>query len=626
MRVYLLFSAILLVTFHSCENPSNPWKVKRDYQFPNVEVTNLESNRVVAGIVEIKCQASDDVGIYRVELIVDGVPTGSFDEKAPYILSWDTRSYKKDSHHNIIVKVIDLFSHVAYSDTLILIVNNSSNPPTIPTDICDITYNRTQIIIKWHKTQAPMFAYYELFHSLSFYGQKNSLAIKSSVIDTTQGLTGLDPNQMNWFWIAIMDTLGYQVTGSGHLFRNFPPASSTIFPILYQENTFTVEWSKNTDDDFLAYELYESTSSQMEQAQLLYRTEDKSDTVFIVQNIPNDEFRYYQVKTIDFGNLIAPSVPRGASSYLRIVYKMYQSYKYELYIMDIEGQDKLRLANNSVSNHNPDFSPDGSKIVYDASISGNRDIYMMNIIGKDRKRLTSANGDDTRPQFSNDGSKIVYTSKRDGNYEIYIMNNDGSDQRRLTIHDEADVDPVFSYDDSKIVFISYRDSVTNLFLIDLDTFDEIQLTNNDVYDIVDVKYSPLEDKVIYVSSDAAGPLIKMDLHILDIPTMTSQNLTDMESDVLNHEPVFTLDGQNIIYLSNNDIYMIDIYGQNKRQIASEISDMDGPDISYDGKFIVFLSYKYGGEDIFTINLDDLQWNRLTDGGFPKINIKFQRRR
>ncbi len=286
--------------------------------------------------------------------------------------------------------------------------------------------------------------------------------------------------------------------------------------------------------------------------------------------------------------------------------------------MDINGKDKLQLTS---SNSIPDFSPDGSKIVYESG----RDIYMMNVIGKDKKRLTSGNGDDFRPQFSNDGSKIVYTSKRDGNYEIYIMNNDGSDQRRLTTHDEADVDPVFSYDDSKIVFLSDRNIIRNLLLIDLETLDEIQLTDNDLYEIVDVIYSPVEDKVVFVSSDDT-PEIKMDLHILDIPSKTSQNLTDLGSDVLNHEPVFTPDGQNIIYLSNNEIYMIDIYGQNKQQIASEISYMDGPDISNDGKIIVFVSYKYGGEDIFTTNLDDLQWKRLTDDGYLKKNIKFQHRR
>ena len=58
---------------------------------------------------------------------------------------------------------------------------------------------------------------------------------------------------------------------------------------------------------------------------------------------------------------------------------------------------------------------------------GNYEIYVMNIDGSEQVRLTNNTAVDLEPSFSPDGFKIAFDSNRDGNYEIYIMNMDGSE-------------------------------------------------------------------------------------------------------------------------------------------------------------------------------------------------------
>ena len=80
----------------------------------------------------------------------------------------------------------------------------------------------------------------------------------------------------------------------------------------------------------------------------------------------------------------------------------------------------------------PVYSPDGRKIAFGSSRSGDFEIYVMNADGSDVVRLTQSSGLDVRPAWSPDGKRIAFTSNRDGNYDIYIVNADGSDPTNAT--------------------------------------------------------------------------------------------------------------------------------------------------------------------------------------------------
>jgi hypothetical protein len=115
---------------------------------------------------------------------------------------------------------------------------------------------------------------------------------------------------------------------------------------------------------------------------------------------------------------------------------------YEIYVMNADdGSGQTRLTDNSASDGDPSWSPDGTKIAFDSDRdeNGNRDIYVMNADdGSGQTRLTNNPDFDEFPSWSPDGTKIAFASDRDStnngeNDAIYVMNaDDGSGQTRLT--------------------------------------------------------------------------------------------------------------------------------------------------------------------------------------------------
>ncbi|UCC48931.1 MAG: PD40 domain-containing protein, partial [Gemmatimonadota bacterium] len=75
---------------------------------------------------------------------------------------------------------------------------------------------------------------------------------------------------------------------------------------------------------------------------------------------------------------------------------------------------------------------------------GNYEIYVMNADGSNPVRLTDNPAGDYEPAWSPDGTRIAFMSYRDGNYEIYVMEADGSNPARLTDNPAGDNHPAWS--------------------------------------------------------------------------------------------------------------------------------------------------------------------------------------
>jgi hypothetical protein len=131
----------------------------------------------------------------------------------------------------------------------------------------------------------------------------------------------------------------------------------------------------------------------------------------------------------------------------------------EIWVMDASGGNQRLISPNG---RNPAWSPDGSKLVFESTRDGNRELYVMDANGGNVVRLTKNAAEDFDPCWSPDGKRTAFASSRDGNYEIYTMNAaDGSDARRLTTHLAADFNPAWSPDGKTIAFHSNRRTDSN---------------------------------------------------------------------------------------------------------------------------------------------------------------------
>ena len=76
-------------------------------------------------------------------------------------------------------------------------------------------------------------------------------------------------------------------------------------------------------------------------------------------------------------------------------------------------------------------APATAKIVFSSTLDGNAEIYMMNPDGSQRVRLTNHPARDSAPVWSPTGEQIVFNFDRDGKWDLYIMGADGTNVRRV---------------------------------------------------------------------------------------------------------------------------------------------------------------------------------------------------
>ena len=97
---------------------------------PSVAITSPLSGATVSGNITVKVDASDNVGVSRVDLYKDGSPLAS-DALSPYEFYWDTKGDIGGSH-TLLAKACDSAGNVGQSSPLAVTVSNTAADKTLP--------------------------------------------------------------------------------------------------------------------------------------------------------------------------------------------------------------------------------------------------------------------------------------------------------------------------------------------------------------------------------------------------------------------------------------------------------------------------------------------------------------
>ena len=149
----------------------------------------------------------------------------------------------------------------------------------------------------------------------------------------------------------------------------------------------------------------------------------------------------------------------------------------DVYTRGADGTVVVRLTQN-FGGYRPAWSPDGARIAFVSQRSGNAEIYVMDADGSNQVRITNNAAHDTDPAWSPDGTKIAFTSDRSGYIVIWIMNADGSSAKALTTNTRGDWHPAWSPDGTKIAFSrGVSTSVRDIWIMNADGTLPAPLTN-----------------------------------------------------------------------------------------------------------------------------------------------------
>ncbi len=126
-----------------------------------------------------------------------------------------------------------------------------------------------------------------------------------------------------------------------------------------------------------------------------------------------------------------------------------------LYVVNANGTGSVQISSDTTAQE-PSWSV-GNRIVFTSSRDGNAELYAIDPDGTDEVRLTTNTTTDQQANWSPDGLKLAFATNRDGNFEIYSMKPDGTLVSRLTNRSNTQTDPAWSPDGLKITFTTSTD-------------------------------------------------------------------------------------------------------------------------------------------------------------------------
>ena len=135
----------------------------------------------------------------------------------------------------------------------------------------------------------------------------------------------------------------------------------------------------------------------------------------------------------------------------------------EIYSINIDTQQIIRLTNHPDRDYLPDWSPDGESIAFVSRRNGNPDIYTMTANGEQLTNLTKSERVEMMPAWSPDGEQIAFEQETvDGRYEIHVMDKNGKNQVKVADIPFANGFPTWSPQGDKIAFVNLPEKGLNI--------------------------------------------------------------------------------------------------------------------------------------------------------------------
>jgi TolB protein len=336
-----------------------------------------------------------------------------------------------------------------------------------------------------------------------------------------------------------------------------------------------------------------------------------------IQTLPNQDTGFVPVEKTDAGIIF-------------ISRRIDNSADWNLLAMNLDGSEQSKLTELTVRCEQVVVSHSGQSILFvHYSDDYFYELYSMNVDGTNLQLIDKAKRYCGSPDWSMDDSKIIYSKSRD----------ESTDERDLILFDVksnvrqivSDVDDNFLgrfSKDNKIAFCRGNYSTNDIYLMDADGSNKQKIISNAGAPV----WSPDGKKIAYVSKGMTNTpqIFVSSFDGSEVKQLTNTALEGWDSgypNFGNHSPQWTPDGKKIVYVSEvNDglpeIYIMNSDGSGTTRLTDAARRNENPRVSGDGSHIYFtsnrdLSY---GFDIFIMGIDGTHQSPLTryagDDAFP----------
>ncbi|WP_108807521.1 DUF5050 domain-containing protein [Aquimarina spinulae] len=284
------------------------------------------------------------------------------------------------------------------------------------------------------------------------------------------------------------------------------------------------------------------------------------------------------------------------------------------------------LVGYSQNNKKPESIP--YTIAYSSKETGDSEIYLTDSKAESKTRITNRPGRDGYIAWSPDGKRITSYGYYDGGntWSIHTMNSDGTNMKRLThAKNKWDNSPTWSPDGKKIVFArDYQDSEEVWRA-------ELWIMNSNGSEQAQIKplngggpYFTQEGKLVFHS------IFHSDSEEICIANIDGSNITKLTNNKAKDlHPEVSADGKQIVFMSNRDgnheIYVMNIDGSNQKRLTNNDVDDWNPSWSPDGSKIIFQSSDENGEKhVYMMKNDGSSVGKFINNAFGAVWLKTQK--
>ena len=166
------------------------------------------------------------------------------------------------------------------------------------------------------------------------------------------------------------------------------------------------------------------------------------------------------------------------------LYSSDTSGNWEVYATDptaTTGTPARNLTRYPASERFPDYAPKHQTVVFSSDRQGSFNLYLMDLQGQNLRPLVPSAYPDVYPRWSPDETQIVFVSGRqDRNENLYVLKQVFSaapELVQLTTDKAPDYDPRWHPDGQQLVFVSERSGAPELYQIAMSTGQTFPLTN-----------------------------------------------------------------------------------------------------------------------------------------------------
>jgi len=221
----------------------------------------------------------------------------------------------------------------------------------------------------------------------------------------------------------------------------------------------------------------------------------------------------------------------------------------ELYSMNPDGTGLFRLTTDTLSDRDPDVSPNGPAFIWSRYSPGNKlaELYTQNLDGTKRKQLTALGALTQFPRYSPDGTKIAFVASVPiYGQEIFTVNADGSGLHRLTYATSDENSPSWSPDGQTIVFASTRLGPASIYTMGADGLN-VQLLRECIEGCLDPALNPAGTLVAF---DDAG---EGSIGVISLAGQGDASVGPVFAQGESRHPTWTKSGTQVLFASSRGI-------------------------------------------------------------------------